>query len=131
MSTRNVSRRQFIKGAGSVVAVSPFILTGLSCAAGKPSERVTLGFIGNGMQGRGLMKGFLDKKEAQVVAVCDVDTHRRDAAKKQVDDFYGKHSGSTDSQGCKAYTDFRGRLPALEPLLSKRGLLEGENFAGA
>jgi len=31
----------------------------------------------------------------------------------------------------QAYTDFRGRLPALEPLLSKRGLLEGENLAGA
>ncbi|MEK8034141.1 M3 family metallopeptidase [Ideonella sp. DXS29W] len=28
----------------------------------------------------------------------------------------------------QAYTDFRGRLPALEPLLSKRGLLEGENL---
>jgi peptidyl-dipeptidase Dcp len=28
----------------------------------------------------------------------------------------------------QAYTDFRGRLPALEPLLSKRGLLEGTNL---
>jgi peptidyl-dipeptidase Dcp len=28
----------------------------------------------------------------------------------------------------QAYTDFRGRLPALAPLLSKRGLLEGANF---
>ncbi|HJV72501.1 M3 family metallopeptidase [Ideonella sp.] len=28
----------------------------------------------------------------------------------------------------QAYTDFRGRLPAIEPLLSKRGLLEGTNL---
>ncbi|MFO1336942.1 MAG: M3 family metallopeptidase [Burkholderiaceae bacterium] len=28
----------------------------------------------------------------------------------------------------QAYTDFRGRLPALEPLLSKRGLLDGTNL---
>ncbi|HUR44951.1 MAG TPA: Gfo/Idh/MocA family oxidoreductase [Candidatus Saccharimonadales bacterium] len=114
MSTRNVSRRQFIRGAGSVVAVSPFIISGLSCAAGKPSERITLGFIGNGMQGRGLMGGFLNKKEVQVVAVCDVDTHRREAAKKQVEEHYGKHSSSTDSTGCRAYTDFRELLANKE-----------------
>lgn len=31
----------------------------------------------------------------------------------------------------QAYTDFRGRLPALEPLLAKRGLLAGTNLPGA
>src|ERR1051325_7206892 len=108
MSTRNVSRRQFLKAAGTAAALGPFILpSGSGCAGANPSDRITLGFIGNGMQGRGLMGGFLSKKETQVVAVCDVDTHRREAARKKVEDHYAKQSKSGSHEGCKAYTDFR------------------------
>src|SRR3954470_12349847 len=106
--SRNVSRRLFLKSAGAAAALTPFILpSGIGCASANPSDRISLGFIGNGMQGRGLMGGFLSKKETQVVAVCDVDTHRREAAKKQVEDYYAKHSKSASYEGCKAHADFR------------------------
>jgi len=53
----------------------------------------------------GLLGGFLGQ-ETQVLAVCDVDTTRRSAAQKRVDDFYGKRAGQR--AGCAAYSDFRG-----------------------
>jgi hypothetical protein len=41
-----------------------------------------MGAIGVGSQGTGNMRGFLGKKEVQVVAVCDVDKGHRTRAKK-------------------------------------------------
>ena len=53
-----------------------------------------------GGMGTGDMRGFLNKKETQVVAVCDVDKSQRDKAKTSVDEKYG----NTD---CETYLDFR------------------------
>jgi len=52
------------------------------------------------------MGGFLGRKDTQVVAVCDVDTSRRDNGRKQVEDHYAKQTGF-DYKGCKTYNDFR------------------------
>src|SRR3954454_13473382 len=86
----HLSRRQFVKRAGAAIAV-PFILPShIWSAEVKPNDRIVLGSIGVGTQGRGLMGGFLGKKETQTVAVCDVDTNRREHAKKTVEDYYAK-----------------------------------------
>jgi len=61
-----------------------------------------MGFVGMGIQNRHLMGSFLGH-EVQVVAVCDVDTTRREDAKRRVDERYG-HKGPG---GCKAVRDFR------------------------
>jgi len=45
------------------------------------------------------MRGFMGLKQAQVVAVCDVDSKRTDYAKKLVEKQYGS--------GCATYKDFR------------------------
>ena len=63
-----------------------------------------MGFIGMGTQARGLMGGFL-RPQTKVLAVCDVDSTRRDAAKKRVDEFYAKEK--EQSVECAAYNDFR------------------------
>jgi predicted dehydrogenase len=99
------SRRTFLKA--TAVATAPFILPShIWSADTKPNERVTFGLIGAGTQGRGLMGGFLGRQDTQTVAVCDVDTNRREHAKKQVEDHYAK---KTDAgfKGCAAYNDFR------------------------
>src|SRR5881409_2878479 len=106
-TNRKFSRRSFIKTSGAAVASAPFLLPSHVWAAEtKPNDRLTLGFIGMGTQGRGLMSGFLDKKETQTVAVCDVDTNRREHAKKMVEDKYAKQVG-TEYKGCATYRDFR------------------------
>ena len=67
-----------------------------------------MGFIGMGTQSRGLLGGFLGQ-DTQVVAVCDVDTTRREDAEAaggrllRAEDRRGQRS----SAGCAAYNDFR------------------------
>ncbi|WP_165068138.1 Gfo/Idh/MocA family protein [Paludisphaera rhizosphaerae] len=71
------SRRGFLMGAGAGAAAGlafPTILTSKTRAGlVAPSERIRLGFIGVGRQGNDNLKGFLGKKEVEVVALADVD----------------------------------------------------------
>ena len=106
-TTSSQRRRSFIKSTAIISAAAPFLLPSRVWAAEtKANDRLTLGFIGLGTQGRGLMGGFLGRKDTQTVAVCDVDTNRRENAKKIVEDHYAKQTGS-DYKGCQAYNDFR------------------------
>ena len=98
----NPSRRNVIKGVASL----PFILPSRIWAAQTPpSDRLGVGFIGMGIQSRGLLSSFLHE-DVQVVAVCDVDTTRREAARKRVDEHYAAFPAS-GLPGCAAYNDFR------------------------
>ena len=63
-----------------------------------------------GKQNRGLLGDFLGRKETQTIAVCDVDTHRRDHAKKTVEDHYARQTDSGSYKRCAAYYDFRGLI---------------------
>jgi predicted dehydrogenase len=95
-----ISRRNFLKAASALTAAAPFILPSQVWGAKTaPSGRLTMGFIGMGMQSRGLLSNFL-WQETRVLAVCDVDSTRRDDAKRKVDKFYG-------NSDCAAYNDFR------------------------
>jgi predicted dehydrogenase len=106
-TNRKFSRRTFLKASSAVAASAPFILPShIWAAETKPNERLTLGFIGMGTQNRGLMSGFLDRKETKTLAVCDVDTNRRENAKKMVDDRYTKQTGA-EYKDCATYSDFR------------------------
>ena len=88
-----VTRRSFLKRTAATAAVAPFILPSRIWAAETPpSSRLTMGFIGMGTQNRGLLGGFLGS-DTQVLAVCDVDTNRRNDAKKRVDDYYASQAG--------------------------------------
>jgi predicted dehydrogenase len=110
---RNLTRRRFIKssllGAGALTL--PNVLPGHVWAAETPpNSRLTAGFIGMGRQSGGLLGSFLGQG-AQVMAVCDVDTTRREAAKKRVDEFYqGKVGAGSKAATCAAYNDFRDLL---------------------
>jgi len=107
MKTTRFTRRDFIRSTTTVAAAAPFLLPShVWSAETKPNDRLALGFIGVGTQGRGLMGGFLGRKDTQTVAVCDVDTTRREHAKKQVEDHYAKQTNS-GYKGCAAYNDFR------------------------
>ena len=100
----NTSRRTFLKRAA--FAGAPFILPGRIWAAEtQPNDMPTIGFIGMGKQMNGLLGNFLNQ-DVKVLAVCDVDTTRRDAAKKRVDEHYAKNPGKA-APACAAYNDFR------------------------
>ena len=96
------SRRSFIKTLGPLVTI-PCILP--SCiASSKVNSRLTMGFIGIGIQARYLMSRFV--RDVQILAVCDVDQTRLKHAKQWVDTFYTDNPDS-GSAGCSTYSDYR------------------------
>jgi predicted dehydrogenase len=100
------SRRSFIKSAAALSA-APFILpSNVWGAEVKPNDRIVMGFIGMGKQNKGLLNNFLNQKSTRVVAVCDVDTTRREEAQRRVNEHYGAGSGQSP-EDCAAYNDFR------------------------
>lgn len=107
MSTLRTHRRSFLKSAAAATAAAPFLLPShLWAAETKANDKLGLGFIGNGTQGRGLLGGFLGKNEIRAVAVCDVDPTRRESARKIINDHYSKQTGDAYT-ACDAYKDFR------------------------
>jgi predicted dehydrogenase len=109
-STTN--RRQFLRRAAvsTFAAAAPTVIsrTSLGWADAAPaSDRINLGFIGIGCMGQGHLAHFLKFPDVQVVAVCDVDTWRRDNARQAVDNAYADRRRNGDAAECRAYVDFR------------------------
>jgi predicted dehydrogenase len=108
MSTRHrkaLHRRDFLKASAAGL---PLLMSSSVFGADKPppSERLNIGFIGVGKQNRGHLGHFLGQADVQVLAVCDVDTTRREAAKKTVEDKYAEATKSGTYKGCTGYKDF-------------------------
>jgi len=111
-----ITRRDLMKGTATVAAAAamtgavaaPTIIP--SSALGNdekaaPSERLNVGFIGVGKQNSSHLNAFAGRKDAQVMAVCDVDTTRRDHFKQFINEKYSKLERK-DYKGCDAYEDF-------------------------
>ncbi len=96
---RNVSRRAFLAASAALIPASALGLNGRTGPAG----RVNMGAIGNGPQGMGVLRGFMNQPDVQVVAVCDVKTSVREAAQQAVNAHY---SGAV----CEAYHCFEDLL---------------------
>jgi predicted dehydrogenase len=106
--TKLLNRRGFLR-ATSLAATVPLLLPASIWAADKestPNSRLTLGFIGVGKQGRFLMDCFLPHSGVQIVAVCDVDTTRRESSRKKTEEYYSI-KGDKAFKGCEAYKDYR------------------------
>lgn len=100
------TRRQFIKtNLSAALAASAFPTILPASALGRdgtvaPGERVALGVIGSGERGRDVLQGFLNQKQCQAIALCDVKQDALGKAKALVDAKYG----NTD---CATHADFR------------------------
>ena len=114
--TMESNRRTVIKAMAA--AGMPFILPSRIWAADTPPNgRLGVGFIGMGIQSRGLLGSFLHE-DVQVLAVCDVDTTRREAARKRVDEFYAAFPRQGPARLCGVQ-----RLPrAPRPQGHRRGV---------
>ncbi|MBL8814735.1 MAG: Gfo/Idh/MocA family oxidoreductase [Planctomyces sp.] len=106
LKAKQVPRRRFLKDAITTVGAAfaaPMIIP--ASALGRngsvaPSERVIVGGIGIGNRGTYDLGCFLEQKDVQFVAVCDIKEGRRLGIKKRVDDQYGNDQ-------CAMYRDFR------------------------
>jgi len=104
-----LTRRAFLARTAAALATAPLVLPARGFGA---NERIVMGCIGLGGQGRGDMGGFLGFQEVQVVAVCDVVAEHRQEAKAMVDRAYGNR----DCQSCGHFQEVLGR-PEIDAVL--------------
>lgn len=114
-----MKRRDFLKNSTLAAATVGFPAIVPASVFGKraPSNRITIGMIGLGRQGFGQnlqgaagianVPGLLDIADAQVVAVCDVDSWRMEEARKLIDGRYAKDTPGGKYKGCSTHLDFR------------------------
>jgi len=107
-----ITRRDFLKGA-AVAAAAPMVVPSRLFGSSAPSNTLAMGCIGTGRQGQGDMQELIYRgleTGARVVAVCDVDSHRREDAQWLVDKIYSRELGKGKYKGCETYPDFRSLL---------------------
>ena len=100
-----MNRRQFLAATGLALA-APTLLPSCVARSGSrpvPSERITIGVVGWGMMGPGNTRAFLNMKDCQVVAACDLDQEPLQAAVNAINGHY-------QNQDCQGYHDYREML---------------------
>ncbi len=99
-----LSRRRFLAATSAAIGVPTFIpasALGLG-ADGRPapSNRITMGVVGWGMQGPGNTGNFMRQADCQVVASANID-------KAHLAKSLGAINGHYKNQDCKGYHDYR------------------------
>jgi predicted dehydrogenase len=105
---KNTISRRNLLGASAAAVTAPMVIP--SSALGlagytAPSERLTFGMIGMGQMMNAHFHGMLNRKEIQILAVCDVDTGKREKAKKAVESKYASAMGTGSYKGCGCYNE--------------------------
>lgn len=105
----SLSRKGFLTGTAGVIAGFPTIVHASVLGRGgqtAPSNRITIGMIGTGKMANDFhLPTLIGLADAQILAVCDVDTTRRLAAQNRVVSNYEKQGRS--GAHVDVYNDFR------------------------
>lgn len=112
-----ITRRGLIKAGAGVAA--PMIVPASVFGQNAPSNRIVVGQIGAGRIARVHdMKEVWKHDDAQIVAVCDVDSIRLGAGVQLNDAAYARKTGK-DYSGTKAYHDYRELLadPGIDAVM--------------
>src|SRR5690606_7229030 len=83
MNLNGVSRRKFLKAGGASLGAALMRSRAASFQVGA-NDRIQLGFIGVGGMGMNRLRGFLQHKDVDVIAICDVDSRHRAEAIAEV-----------------------------------------------
>lgn len=100
MLDQQVNRREFL-ATTAAVALPHFVpasALGLQQKSA-PSDRITVGVVGTGGRGVGLINMFLNEKDVEILAVCDVDARHLQNGLQAV--------RKRTSKECASYKDFR------------------------
>jgi predicted dehydrogenase len=82
MKRSSITRRGLMKGAAGMAGLSLARASGPALGARGASEKVVMGFIGTGGQGKAHIREFAKMKDVAIAAVCDVDRSQREKAAK-------------------------------------------------
>lgn len=108
-----MKRRKFISNTVTAAAgtlVIPTIIPSSVIGKNPPSDKINIGWIGAGRQGRGDIMGTMRFDSAMVTAVSDVDSNRMALGKKLIEDFYKKKTGSSNPVTVKSFDDYKEML---------------------
>ena len=96
---QHLTRRSFLAGTAGAILLPTFVPS-TAIGANAPSNRITMALIGLGSMGMRHVKGFLQESDCHIVAICDVDSKRRNEATAAIN----KHYSNT---ACDKVHDFR------------------------
>src|SRR5688572_1023307 len=107
-----LTRRTFLRHTALLTAATaaPSIIPSSALGAAgtvAPSNRINIGLIGRGIMGRGHLRVLLGRKDAQVLAVCDVDRTRCEEGRRIADETYAAERSSGTYRACVGYNDYR------------------------
>jgi myo-inositol 2-dehydrogenase/D-chiro-inositol 1-dehydrogenase len=105
-----MKRRKFIQNSMAAAAgtiVIPHIIPASVMGKNPPSDKINIGWIGNGRQGTGDISATMRFDQAMVVAVSDVDSNRMAIGKKRIEDFYSRKTGQPNYVDVKQYGDYK------------------------
>lgn len=108
-----MKRRTFITNSVTAAAgtfIIPTIVPSSVIGKNPPSDRINIGWIGCGRQGRGDVIQVMGFDTAMVTAVSDVDSNRMILGKQFVDGFYTKKTGNDTFSNAKTFADYKDML---------------------
>lgn len=101
-----LTRRTAIKqGLSGILAfgVAPLILPSRLFGASAPSNRITVGIVGNGLIARSHVGALLGRDDCQIVALCDVWRSKAESMKQRVEQGYADNAGTASFKGVDIY----------------------------
>ena len=104
------TRRDFIKTSLTGLAftlVAPTIIPASVFGKNSPSNRINIGQIGYGRQGRGDLGSTIEYDDVQVMAVCDADRQRMKDGKAFIENWYRENKGQRNPVNVKTYEHYR------------------------
>jgi predicted dehydrogenase len=107
------SRREVLRAA-AVGFAAPYVITSAALGRVSANERLAIGLIGVGNMGGGHLDTLLANGDVQVVAICDVDAKKRDAAREKVEKHYAREKDDGTFKGCETYNEFEKLLDRID-----------------
>lgn len=101
-----LTRRTAIKhGLSGILAfgVAPLVLPSRLFGASAPSNRITVGIVGNGLIAGSHVGGLLGRDDCQIVALCDVWRSKAEKMKQRVEEAYAANTDTASFNGVEIY----------------------------
>lgn len=101
-----LTRRTAIKrGLAGILAtsVAPLFLPSRLFGASAPSNRLTIGIVGNGLIATQHVGGLLGRSDCQIVALCDVWRSKAEKLRQRVEQGYADRAGTGAFKGVELY----------------------------
>ena len=96
--------------AAAGTMILPTIVPASVIGKNPPSEKINIGWIGCGRQGRGDISDTMRFDDAMVVAVADVDSNRMALGRQLIEGFYAKKTGKNNYVSVKTFGDYKDLL---------------------